>query len=70
MKKKIVQDARIFFILISKCHWKICFEGGGALEHVSQKTHSGCVQDQVGWTFEEHGPVEGLPDHRRKVEIR
>lgn len=46
----------------------ICFEGGGALEHISQKTHCGCVQDEVGWGFEEHGPVDGLPDHSRKVE--
>lgn len=48
MKKKYHWMPEIFHFDLKMPSENICFEGGGTLEHISQKTHSGCAQDQVG----------------------
>jgi len=52
---------------------KFFTEGGEALEEVSQSCGCplpGSVQGQVGWGFEQPGPVEGVPAYGRGVGTR
>jgi len=48
-------------------------EGSKTLKEVAQKS-SGCLlpgsaQGQVGWDFDQDGPVEGVPAHGRVLEL-